>query len=726
MNGLKLRLVTAVSVVVLLPLGGCPDEVETSCQPGVTNPCQCADGASGISTCGDDNTFGTCVCDDPDAGDVSGDAQTDSNDGAIDDSLADSSETGGGPPAPTNVSASDGTYANEVEVAWDESEGATSYSILRDETEIATGIETTVYHDTTAQQATPGGGVALNLEASSDVQEQILLSWDQAEVPTVTHSYQVVAVNSDGSTASTNDAGYRQAVQVDRYELRVDEAGDWVSLGAVFEHEYAVTTPSLYAQIESIDVASTLTSVTVTANATTGSAQVLFEVRGVNSVGPGEPSTLVGGFALPPSFVYRWDRSTDASYDPTFAPIVGANDVSYEDEDVATNGEGRRYRYVISVGDHGTVTSETLQVSRVIPIFAPTELEAGSHFGASVAFEGNHLVVGAPGHGDSGAAWIFAYNGTTSPYFEELASISSGLAGQQFGTSVAVEDGIVVAGATTETATSGAYIYSTAGVLLEGLPDGTEPNAATNSYGSTVAITGDYVFVADTGYNSNQGDVYVYHTTDDATWIYHQTAFPSMYVEEGDQYGASMSVYGDNVAIGAPADETDSGYVFPFARNGDNWPEFVASPISPTLDSHGYFGTSVSYRHPEILVGAPSDSLTGGAFYSEWAEATGWSEVALVSPGDRVEGEEYGTQVILGDEHTFVSSPGANGDMGRIAIFDEVGAAFVLRESLTEVTLATDRRFGESMTYSHGWLFVGIPTDNDGRGAVLAYYLGLD
>lgn len=726
---LRVKLVTALSAVVLLSLGGCPDEVETSCQPGVTNPCTCADGASGVSTCGDDHSFGTCVCTDPDAGDVSGDFQNDTTDGSVEDIVVDSpaevSETGDWPPAPENVSASDGTYANEVEITWDESEGATSYSILRDDIEIANDIEMTTYHDTMAEQMAPLGDT-LNLTATDNEQERILLNWELIEeVPTLTHSYVVVAVGSDGSTPSLPDTGHRQASDVFTYELQVDGAGDWVALGNVHEHDYAVTQPDQYAQITSMEVSTTWASVSVSAISTTGNAEVGFAIRGVNAVGPGEPCDQVIGQALPPTFVTRWDRSTDASDDPTYLPVAEATTNTIVDTDVATNGEGRRYRYVITVGTHGTVTSETELVGRVVPVIAPSALTAGSNFGTSVAFDGDNLVVGAPGHDTAGAAWIFAYH-DTEPYFPETAMIANPGYGELFGTSVAVDEQVVV-GSPGETAPGAVLVYSPAGSYLDFLPDNTTPaDPAPSAFGATVATAGDYVFVSETSYNSDEGRVYVYHTADDLAWAHSETPIADIYLDAGDRFGTAISVYGDDMAIGAPYDETDTGIIHLFHLDTGSWT--YTGQLFPPIEQHGHFGMSVSYRATEILVGSPTDGSAGTAYHHVYDDVVDhmWLAGVHVAPGDRVEGEAYGSQVILGDDWAVVSSPAAGSNAGRIAIFDETVSGFVLRESLTEVTPAADRRFGDVIAVSHGWLFVGVPTNNDGRGAVYAYYLGLD
>ena len=91
-------------------------------------------------------------------------------------------------PAPTGVSASDGTYCDKVRVSWSAVSGATSYKVYRStsntqcpEPPLASGVTGTQYDDTTA---TPG----------------------------TTYYYSVKATNECGdSGCSSTDSGYRKA-----------------------------------------------------------------------------------------------------------------------------------------------------------------------------------------------------------------------------------------------------------------------------------------------------------------------------------------------------------------------------------------------------------------------------------------------------------------------------------------------------------------------------------
>jgi len=92
----------------------------------------------------------------------------------------------GSPPTPTNVSASDGTYLDRVEVTWTASSGATSY---------------TVYRATSLSRRARKTALATISETSFN---------DTTATPKITYYYYVKASNTYGtSNFSSYDAGYR-------------------------------------------------------------------------------------------------------------------------------------------------------------------------------------------------------------------------------------------------------------------------------------------------------------------------------------------------------------------------------------------------------------------------------------------------------------------------------------------------------------------------------------
>jgi len=148
---------------------------------------------------------------------------------------------------------------------------------------------------------------------------------------------------------------------------------------------------------------------------------------------------------------------------------------------------------------------------------------AGDYFGYSVAIKDSTIVAGAyladvSGNANQGAAYIFNLSNGNWSQTQELVS-SNGVAGDNFGISVAIDDSTIVAGAQgvdiNGNADQGAsYIFN----LSNGSWSQTQELAASNGgveYGAGFAVAIDHVTIvmdsnSTVNGNDNQGSVYVF------------------------------------------------------------------------------------------------------------------------------------------------------------------------------------------------------------------------
>ena len=130
------------------------------------------------------------------------------------------------------------------------------------------------------------------------------------------------------------------------------------------------------------------------------------------------------------------------------------------------------------------------------------------NFGPSVAIEGDTVVVGAyrdddGGESDSGSVYVFPTSNSGASYNEVTKLTASNAAeNDQFGYSVAIDGGIVVAGAYNKgskkgMSTGAAYIFSSDdGTNYDQVANVTAADAAAEDYfGISVAIAGGTVVV---------------------------------------------------------------------------------------------------------------------------------------------------------------------------------------------------------------------------------------
>lgn len=205
--------------------------------------------------------------------------------------------------------------------------------------------------------------------------------------------------------------------------------------------------------------------------------------------------------------------------------------------------------------------------------------EAGDRFGVAVAVDGDTIVVGAShedsdatvvnGDGgndnaqDSGAAYVFVRDASGNWSQQAALRASNGESLDFFGGSVAVSGDTAVIGASSE----------------DGDANGL-PNAGAA-----------YVFVRDG--SGNWSEEAVLRASDAAA---------------GDQFGYSVSISGDTVAAGAAERDGTTGAAYIFGRDllGD-WDE-LTSVTASNAEAGDDFGISVSISDDTVAVGADGES----------------------------------------------------------------------------------------------------------------------
>src|SRR5262245_4522665 len=206
---------------------------------------------------------------------------------------------------------------------------------------------------------------------------------------------------------------------------------------------------------------------------------------------------------------------------------------------------------------------------------------AEDSFGAIVAISGDTVVVGAPsadtgGWGMQGAAYIFVRSGTTWSQQQKLTA-SDGVDFDYFGSSAAISGDTVVIGATNANFYRGAaYVFARSGTTWTQQQILTASDGGDfDQFGLSVTINGNTVAIgapnADIDWNEEQGATYVFARSG-TTWIQQQklTAADGMY---GDYFGSSAAISGDTLVIGATGSTSYSfrGAAYVFARSGTTW-----------------------------------------------------------------------------------------------------------------------------------------------------------
>ena len=236
---------------------------------------------------------------------------------------------------------------------------------------------------------------------------------------------------------------------------------------------------------------------------------------------------------------------------------------------------------------------------------------ANDRCGASVAINGEHILIGAPFSDiqgtDSGAAYYFL---TTTGYQRRIVP-SDGSAGDRFGISVAVSGSTLIVGADLDdpsgTDSGSVYFFTTAGSMIKRVfAIDAEAGAM---FGRSVAASSSHVVVGAPFHaiesSVNVGKVYVLTVAGDLV-----THFNAPDWQEGDQFGFSVDISEDRIVVGAYHDDdfgVDGGSVYVFSVSGD----FIEK-LSPERGSDGNkFGIDVAVSDSTLVVGSSLDDDMG-------------------------------------------------------------------------------------------------------------------
>jgi len=386
---------------------------------------------------------------------------------------------------------------------------------------------------------------------------------------------------------------------------------------------------------------------------------------------------------------------------------------AWADDDNGT-GSGSAYLFDASTG---------AQILKLLP----SDGAAADRFGYSIDIDNGVVAVGAFGDGDngfqSGSAYLFDAS-TGTQLFKLLPGDPA--AGDQFGWSIAINNGVVAVGARDDddngSSSGSAYLFdaSTGAQLFKLLPgDG----AAGARLGYSIAIDSGVVAVGaesdgDNGIQS--GSAYLFDAST-GTQLLKLLASDG---QAGDRFGRSIAIDNGVVAVGAIGDDDNgsssgSAYLFD-ASTGAQLFMLLASD-GAAVD---WFGTSIAIDNGVAAVGARNDNDNGSVSGSAYLFDVSIGEQFKLLASDGAAGDEFSRSI---DINSGVVAVGArndddNGDSsGSAYLFDTSTGAQILK--LLPSDGAAGHQFGYSIAIDNGVVAVGADGDDDNGASSGSAYL---
>jgi len=329
-------------------------------------------------------------------------------------------------------------------------------------------------------------------------------------------------------------------------------------------------------------------------------------------------------------------------------------------------------------------------------------------FGVSVSLDGDTVVIGAFGdENETGAAYVFLREGASWNQQAKLVADDGDLT-DYFGWSVAIDGDTIVVGSRFDDDMGGnagaAYVFVRSGAswsqqakLLA------RDGEATDLFGTSVAIDGDTIVVGAIGDDdmADRAGAACVFTRSGTEWSHQAKLLPS---DAGvwDEFGTSVSIDGDTIAVGCIGDDDmgdNAGAVYIYERSGSTWSQQVKLIANDGATSDN-FGTAVALKGGTLVAGAPGDDdmgPTSGSAYVFVGSGASWSQQAKLVASDGSDNAQLGESVSVVGDMIVVGAANETNQGGNAA-----GSAYVFVRSgqswsQAAKLLASDGGFVESL-----------------------------
>lgn len=395
---------------------------------------------------------------------------------------------------------------------------------------------------------------------------------------------------------------------------------------------------------------------------------------------------------------------------------------------------GRVGAVVVSLVVSGSALAQVQQATFSDPLQIESE-----DFGRSVSVSGRVAAVGAPSHPipytNTGKVFLFSPNSGGSWTSDGTLQAPVPTQNELYGRSVSTDGTRVAVGApgAADTDYGQVFVYrrDTPGWVLEATI--AAPTNAQGQFGYSVDLSGSALAVGSRTAANDVGRVSIFERSG-TSWTLNAVLSPP---SSALRFGTSLDLDGERCIGGAPQTSVGglplAGQAIVFKRlSGSNWhQEAVLS--QPTPRSTAEFGYSVALEGTEILVGCPKAEVTltttlGRVYAFHW-NGTAWTQTqALADVGTADDFDHFGTSVricgrmaIIGaqDADFTVSEP----DSGATYLFELELAGWTLLSRFASASIASDDRFGCSVSISPAHILVGAELAElaEGRAYLFSY-----
>ena len=253
-------------------------------------------------------------------------------------------------------------------------------------------------------------------------------------------------------------------------------------------------------------------------------------------------------------------------------------------------------------------------------------------------------------------------------------------------------------------------------------------DATSTEFGFDVAVHDEWALVGAPGASIDTGEVQVYRYLGGQPfeWV-SQGTLPAPALGTGDRFGEALDLSATRAVVGAPnydtSNFTDVGQAFTFELDptGTNW-SFGVALLNPQEGAGDLFGAAVSTWGNQVAIGAPNDEnvglvRTGQVHVFEFVDFTGsWNLADTTSDPTNNAGTRFGEAVAISSNELLVGAPfSAPFGTGAVYRFHRLLGTWLFLPIPAPAAYQQQDHFGSSLDLCEDLAVAGAP-DADGTG----------
>ena len=240
-------------------------------------------------------------------------------------------------------------------------------------------------------------------------------------------------------------------------------------------------------------------------------------------------------------------------------------------------------------------------------------------------------------------------------------------------------------------------------------PKSRDRNSLGFGFAGDVKILDDTYFVGQTSSSLNNGSVYIYDSNEKAELTLEEI-FPPSNIINGFNFGHSIDALGDLLLIGAPHSTTVEGKSFLYTKNNDGW-ELIKEIKPENVMRSSDFGSQVLITDEHIfIVDQYYDDERGAVFHFKKDSNAGQWEYASLITFDGIQKDSYfGHSISFSNNRLLVGS--RNGNLA--VLYEYKNLRWAKKHIFTADKYQSKGRYGYSVNLTEDKAIIGYPGFND-------------